>query len=117
MLVDVYNVQPDVILLAGKLALLVSTEVDNFSLDDLNTYVPPLYSFYTLQLHIFYLITTSVDILATIGTKISSMTLPSPALTTTSVITTHLTAHFSTKRSRNPILVLTITMPLLLALS
>lgn len=52
MLVDGYNVQPDVILLAGKLALLVSTEVDDFSLDDLNTYVPPLYSFYTLQLHI-----------------------------------------------------------------
>lgn len=37
--VDGYNVQNDVLLLAAKVTLLVSTEVDNFSLDDLDMYV------------------------------------------------------------------------------
>lgn len=37
--IDGYNVQPDVLLLAAKVALLVSTEVENFSLDDLDMYV------------------------------------------------------------------------------
>lgn len=39
MFIDGYNVQPDVLLLAAKVALLVSTEVENFSLDDLDMYV------------------------------------------------------------------------------
>lgn len=39
MIADGYNVQNDVLLLAAKVSLLVSTEVDNFSLDDLDMYV------------------------------------------------------------------------------
>lgn len=46
--------QPEVILLAAKFGLLVSTEADNFSLDDLNMYVSISSRSFSCILHIFF---------------------------------------------------------------